>query len=281
VVVAVDETQDLGRVAGGGVHDSGGQLTHQQRGGRAVAVVQLVAHLQGLRDQRREVQRSQLVQGGPHHGAEHLAHPAQPLQHLGAVGAVPQYLAQTFVERAVGGAAVLGVTDLEHPHRRGDDARHGADGPVMVAGVQPRLPGGQPLPGLLGVGGQPLQQHRPDERATHRARRPFPVDRRSGVQERALRQVEHLVRRPYPDELGPRGQQAAHGGLVGTGPARIGQHTGQIIVGAGHRRTPVHPHPGYGLRVQRLAEHVGADSDHFRLAGEHGQRHRRLLSGER
>ena len=68
--------------------------------------------------------------------AEHRRHPAQPLDHLGAVGAVAQHLAEALVQRAPGRAAVHRVPQLEHPHRRRDHAGHRADGAVVVARVE-------------------------------------------------------------------------------------------------------------------------------------------------
>ena len=60
-------------------------------------------------------------------GPEHVGHPVQPLDDLGAVGAVPQHLAEPLVERAPRLVAGRLVAQAEHPHRRRDDAGHRAD----------------------------------------------------------------------------------------------------------------------------------------------------------
>ncbi len=58
MVVAADEPEDLGGLGGDGVHDGRGQLPDHQGGGGAVAVVELVAHLERLGDQVAQVERA-------------------------------------------------------------------------------------------------------------------------------------------------------------------------------------------------------------------------------
>ena len=117
--------------------------------------------------------------------AEHAVHPAQPVDHLGAVGAVAQHLAEALVERAPRRVAVHLVAQLVDPHRRADDAGHRADGVAVVARLEGDRRRGELALGLLGGVGQPLEEHRADERALHRARGAVPLERRAGVQEGA------------------------------------------------------------------------------------------------
>ena len=82
----------------------GHQLADQHQGAGPVAVVALVAHLQHLGDDRADVDRPRALDAAAHgllqQRPEHGGHPAQPVDHLGPVGAVPQHLAQPLVERA-------------------------------------------------------------------------------------------------------------------------------------------------------------------------------------
>ena len=81
----------------------------------------------------------------------------------GAVGAEAQHLAQPLVE---GGEGVPRrrpgvVDDLPDRHRRGDDAGHRADGPVVVARLDGDLARGERPLGLLGVAAQPSKRAAP------------------------------------------------------------------------------------------------------------------------
>ena len=64
---------------------------------------------------------------------QHRRHPAQPLDHLRAVGAEAQHLAQAFVEVAVRPLAVLAVDHDPDRHRGADHAGHRPDRAVVVA----------------------------------------------------------------------------------------------------------------------------------------------------
>jgi hypothetical protein len=173
VVVAADEAGDLGQVAARRVEREqvGQQLAQQHERAGAVAVVALVAHLQHLGDERGDVHRPVAAHGLAEQRTEHGRHPPQPVEHLRAVRAVAQHLAQALVERAPRPAAVHRVLELEHPHRRADDARHRPDGARGVA--RPQLDAVAALEqrlGLLRRAGQALEQGR--RRAAPRAADP-------------------------------------------------------------------------------------------------------------
>lgn len=116
VVVARNKVQSVARpprfhgiAALAAAQDGRNQLAEQQRGGRRVAVVDLVAHQQSLGHEGFELQPAQTLHGVGQHRAEHVAHPAQTAQHFVVVGPETQYLAQPLVEIAVGAVAAVGV----------------------------------------------------------------------------------------------------------------------------------------------------------------------------
>ena len=78
------------------------QPFQQERGRGRVAVVNLVAHVQGLRHQRLELDAAGLGQRQLERLAQDARHPLQPIDDLGVVGAKPQHLAEPFVEIAEG-----------------------------------------------------------------------------------------------------------------------------------------------------------------------------------
>ena len=223
----------------------------------------LVAHLQHLGEDAGHVDRARArAYGGLEQRPEHLAHPAQPLEHLGSVGAVAQHLAETLVERAERTPTGAGVLQHPHPHRRGDHAGHRPDGAAVVAGLErdrgARL---EERDGVLGVVDQPLEGGAAHQRAAQRAGRAVPADRRAGVQELTGLEPEHLGGRRDVDERGldleHRGQRAG----VGVGAQRVGGHRDQVVLGAGHRRAPVDAGDRHGLGLDGGGEQVGADGD--------------------
>ena len=112
------------------------QPLQQQRGRGRVAVVNLVAHVQGLRHQRLELDGAGLGQRQIERRAQDVGHPLQAVDDLGVVGAEPQHLAEPFVEIAERRAAARRVAHDPHRHRRADDAGHRADRAVMMAGFE-------------------------------------------------------------------------------------------------------------------------------------------------
>ena len=234
--------------------------------------MRLVAHLEHLGEDAGDVGRLRgAADRGLQQRAEHVAHPAQPGQHLGAVRAVAQHLAQALVERAVRPLSTRAVLQHPHPHGRRDDSGHRADGAAVVARLEAdaaaRL---EERDGVLGVVDESLQRGTAHERAAQRAGRPLPVDRRPGVQELTRLEAEHLGRRGDVDEVGGDAEHRLDGARVGLDPAGVGGDARQVRLGARHRRSPVDALDVDGLTGDGVGEHVGADSDDQGVGGAGG-----------
>ena len=192
--------------------------------------------------------------------AEHVGHPAQPLDHLGPVGAVAQHLAEALVQRAPGGAAVHRVAQLEHPHRRarsrrpsGPTARwwwHGSSGDPVAAGERRARP---PPPWRPA----PRTAVAPISAPRSGPGRAVPADRRPGVQELAAGQAERLRGRPDVDQLGAGREHPLDRRARWPGPRR-----GSASTRARSASVPASPSGGrqstsvtwHGLRGQRVGE---------------------------
>ena len=119
----------------------------------------------------------------------------QPVDHLGAVGAVAQHLAESLVERAPGRVVVHLVAQLVDPHRRADDAGHRAHRVAVVARLE-----GDPVAAARAWPRPPRPCRRAPRRASAPMSAPFSgpearsqLDRRAGVQEGAPLEAERLV----------------------------------------------------------------------------------------
>ena len=255
----VQGRRDLGRRGAGGDH-RGREVAQQHQRAGPVAVVGLVAHLQHLGEDPGHVDGPGGADGVAEQRAEHVAHPAQPVEDLGPVGAVPQHLAEPLVQRAEGPTSRRQVLEHEHPHRRRDDPRHRPHrGPVVA-----RLEGdrGAPLEegyGVLRVGDQALEGRGSHQRAAQRTGGVRPGDRRAGVQELAGLQAEQLRGRSDVDELGAHVEDGGERAPVGLAAQRVGRDGGQVGLGAGHRRAPVHAGDRHRLVGEGVGEEVGAD----------------------
>ena len=203
--------------------------------------------------------------------AEHVGHPAQPVDHLGAVGAVAQHLAEALVERAERPCRRAPSSRSSNIHIDGEiDAGHRADGAAVVARVERDRRRRRELAlGLLGVVGQPLEQHRADQRAAQRARTRGPsrsAARRAGTCPRSRPSTSDAGRTSTSVGAGrehPRDRACA------LAAARRGSAmtAGQVGLGAGHRRAPVDLGDLDGLVAQRVGEEVDAGGDDRRLGG--------------
>ena len=281
MLVAAGELQDGGDVGRRRVDgdDRRRQLAQRHERAGAVAVVPLVAHLQHLGEDPLDVDRVVArVDRSPHRlrqdRPEHVAHPAQALLHLVVEGAHPQHLAEALVEVAVGLAAGDRVLDAPHPHRRRRHAGHRADRAVVVARVERDLAGGQDPLGVLDVGRPALEQAGADQRAAHRAGGVLPEQRRAGVQQHPVADVEHLAGRPDVDQHRSRGEQPLDRRPVGGGAARVQRQRGEVGRLAEARRPPVDVVHLGALGAQRVGEDVDARGDDRRGRGEDpAQRH--------
>ena len=117
---------------------------------------------------------------------------------------------------------------------------HRADRVVVVARVERHPAAHEQRLGRLGAVGQPLEQHRADQRPAHRPGRAVPVDRRPGVQE--VGRTEARVRRGPARRRrgGPRSRASARRPARSQRPGagRRAPGPGRRSV-PGHRRAPV------------------------------------------
>ena len=197
--------------------------------------------------------------------AEDVAHPAQPVEHLGGVGAVAQDLAEPLVERAVGAGAGRGVLEHEHPHARRDHAGHRADGARGggTARGRHRVPPSKQRGGVLGVVDQALERGGAHQGAAERPGGAVPGDRRARVQELAVA-PGRAPRGPGATSTRTRlhGQHPLERAGVGVGTQRVEGDGGQVVLGARQRRPPVDAASRrHGLVGHGLGEQVDADAD--------------------
>ena len=100
MIVAGDEVDSLGheRAADLRFEQLRSQSLEKQRGGGGIPVVDLVAHMERLSDQRLQFDRSADVEGGGEDLAELGRHPPQARQHRRPVGAEPERFAEAFIQ---------------------------------------------------------------------------------------------------------------------------------------------------------------------------------------
>jgi len=158
------------------------QFADYYGGACAVAVVAFVAHLQYLGDYRLHVDGTAQGDGCGKNGRKLVAHPGEAVEYLGGVGAVTQYLAQSFVEGAERAVAECLILYDPYGHARRHYAGHGADGVVVMAGLEAYPARGGEVFRFRRTRREPFvheaAQDRPPERAAH----VLPCDGRAGVQ---------------------------------------------------------------------------------------------------
>ena len=212
-----------------------GQGHEEQRGGRGVAAVHFVAHQQGLRLDRLEVDASGLVEVVTHrsleHRAQHGLEPLQSLQDVRAVGTEAQAAADALVDVGVGHVAVRGVAHLQQRHRRADDARHRSHGLEVMALGELDFPLLEHPLCLLGRARPALVEHGADHRAMHGAAHVGPGHGGAGVKQQpvALQLGEDTIgakRHVFPHRA--RIDDAARDFLVGCGDAVITHQSRQL-----------------------------------------------------
>ena len=155
VVVVVDELQHFGgdRRLVAGRHHCRSDGPVKERCGGAIAVVDLVAHVERLGDEVLEVDAAQLRYRLLQDRVEGVPHPVQPLNDWLTEGAVAQDLTQPFVKRGVGRIAMRLVLEDEHRHGGRDNACHRPDRGMFVAGGElDGAGGGEPSGCLSGCG---------------------------------------------------------------------------------------------------------------------------------
>ena len=171
---------------GGSFGDARRQGFEEDDGARLVAIVALIAHMQGLGQQGLDVHAAHQLDGLLQHGRHHLVHPVQAIHHFLVISAVAQHLAVALVHIAEGQVAVGLVLDDVDFHIGRGQARHRAHRLVLVAGLQldfARLDQGL---GLCFVFGPAFEDERAGDGALHRTGRPIPLDGRACVQQQVL-----------------------------------------------------------------------------------------------
>ena len=148
----------------------------------------------------------------PEQRPQHVGHPAQPLEHLGSVGAVPQHLAEPLVERAERTPAAGGVLEHPHPHRRRYHPGHRPDRGAVVARLErDRGAGLERATASSGSSTRPSSAAAPEERAAQWSGRAAQSIGGPGVQELAALQAQQLGRRRDVDQgRGRRAPRPAH-----------------------------------------------------------------------
>ena len=248
MLVAADERQDGGDVRRrDALHrdDRRRQLAQRHERPGAVAVVPLVAHLQHLREDALHVERvvagvDRAAHGRRQDRAEDVAHPGAAGSSTSSLKAPIRSTLPRPSLRLQNALPPWTGSSRHHIHIDGDGhAGHRADRAVVVAGVEGDLAVGQDPLGVLDVGRPALEQAGADQRAAHRAGRGLPGQRRPGVQQRAVREADHLAGRPDVDQLRARGEDPLDGHPVRRVAARVERERGEVGRVAEARRAPV------------------------------------------
>ncbi len=148
--------------------------------------MEFVPHADRLRHQRGQI--DPFLQRRQHrfqHRGQRVAHPAQALLHVLAVGAEAHHFADAFVHVAVGVIAVNGVPDHHHRHVGRGDAAHRPHRAHAVARDKLDFPLRQQRQRLLLILRPAFEQAGADAGAAYRAAHLLPGDRRAGMQQLA------------------------------------------------------------------------------------------------
>ena len=265
MVVTVDEPIDGRPVVErrAPFQELGTDLAEEQRRGRPVAVVAVVSHLECLGDEHLQVDRAVAVDRLFQGGCEHPLHPAQPFDHLVAERPVAEHIAEPLVESCVGHTSTSGIPDHRHRHGRAHDARHGADGAVVMTRRQGQRRAHVRC--LLGRVRDPFVQDRPDQRAAERAAAVVPCDGRPGVEEGPIGEGrDHVPGGQDIDQVWPDREHPLEGDPIGVEPL-VGGEADQCLDRTGGRWSPIGACRAHALRLQRLCQQIDADRGHHRL----------------
>ncbi len=265
MIVAVDEVEDGNGVVlvGAGGDDGGCDGAIEEGGAGAVAVVDFVAHVEGLGNHVFEVDGAGVGEGVFEDGVEDGFHPFEAAGDFLAVSAVAEDFAKAFVEGAEGAVAVFFVFDNHHGHGGGDNAGHGADCAVLMAGgILDGAGGGEFFRGFDGVGAAFVDEAGEDA-AAHGAAHAFPGDGRAGVQNGVFRHAgDDVARGVQADQLRRARQDDFHDFLIGFFNA--GGALGEDGFGFGgdiHGRAPIHLNGGGAGLLGGGFEGFNADVD--------------------
>ena len=191
-------------------------------------------------------------------GPSTRAHPAQPVDHLGAVGAVAQHLAEALVERAPRPCRRGPSSRSSNTHIDGrDDAGHRPDRAAVVA----RLERDAVAAGERSPRPPPRSSASPSNSiAPISAPRSGPDARSQSIGGPACRNVPALeperLARPAGRRRGRRRRPASVAAPSALAAPRRGSAStaAEVALGAGHRRLPVGLGDGDGLGAQRVGE---------------------------
>ncbi len=201
--VVAQEAQYLGRYVwtGGGLRDERRQSRRIQDRAGLVAVVSLVAHVQGFSQQGADVNPPAGLDGVGQDGGHDVLHPAQFRQHLFAVRAVAQHFAIPFVQAREAAIPMSFVLDDVDRHGRRDQAGHRPHRPVVVAGLQIDLSRFHQRTRFSFVSGLSVEDQRAGDGTAHRSRCPLPGDGRAGVQQEIVpHSGNHVPRLAQPHQ---------------------------------------------------------------------------------
>src|SRR6185295_357204 len=240
VVVAGDEPHDRLQLAGVGYrrHQRRGEPASQQAGGRGVAHVHLVAHGEGLRHQRGEIDRALALEHRRECRRHRVPDPGQALERLAPVTAEAKLMPPGSVRDERRGPGVTHrILDDQQGGPGRDDAGHWPDGAPGMTGRKGDVAAGRQRLGLLGAPRPALELHGGLHRPAHRPAHPIPRDRWPRVQQRTTLQVERLARRPDGGPRGSRPAEAVEGFAIGGGDV-------------GHGRRSLYRRPTYNLAAR-------------------------------
>ena len=169
------------------LHHIGNKSAKQKRCPRLVAVVHFVAHMQTLCNDVLDINAAgnfnSALNSGIQAGVKNGFHPLQTGDNFFAEGPHPQNLAESLIHIHIRFIAELLVLKNKDRHGWAGDARHGADGMVMMAGIKGDGTACGKGRGLLRRLSPPLVHARSHDSASHGAGHRLPRHRRTGVQQ--------------------------------------------------------------------------------------------------
>ncbi len=215
------------RVALGCPRQRRSKLAQQQARAGDIALVHLVAHRQPARDQRLQGDAARFAQRPSERRPQDLADPTQPVEHLGIVAAEPHDLAEPLIDRAIGSISESLVLDHQERLTCGRQAGHRADRAMVMVGMKRECTGSGFCRGVVEILGPPLEHRDAHDGAAHGAAHPLPSDRRSGMQDHAIRELRNGLRcRNDIDQDRLAGDDAPQGFLIGLIDALQGLSSG-------------------------------------------------------
>ena len=172
----------------------------------------LVAHVQRLRDERFDIHGASLREGCIEHAVQRGSDPPQAVDNVGTVGAEAQHLAEPLIQIAESAVASRRIANDPHRHRRTDDAGHWANRAVMMAGRESNgALLGEPRGGFV-VLCPALEQECADDGPLHGPTHARPLDRGPGVKDTLFVHARNdLTSQPDSHDFGLSGEIGGEG----------------------------------------------------------------------